>query len=376
MASKPALPALTGLRFIAAAQVVGYHVRAMIAPIRDDPAFAFLGSGYSGVSLFFVLSGFVLAYNYLEPDGPGVTSLRDFFAARFARIYPVYLLGVALGFPIFIRDLQRAGGESPLVGEVVPITTSVVALVQAWIPQYACRLNCPGWSLSAEAFFYLLFPAVGLWLCRQSRAVLVLTATSAWLAACGAAALYIALDPDALGVATAASETALLNMVKYNPLIRFTEFVMGIAAGIWFLRSPRALARIAAPLSIVSLLAIITLLALHQRLPYLLLHNGLLAPLFMVFIMALATGGGPIARVLGSPHLHVLGEASFALYLLHIAVLVYVFKLFEAIGMSMDESPALVIAYLLIVQALSIVVLTHVEEPARRAIRARFGRRR
>src|SRR4051794_18365339 len=100
---RPPLRALTGLRFVAALQVLLYHVYAPGSASAPGWVRALAGSGYVGVGLFFVLSGFVLAYNYLEPMEAGEVSPREFWAARLARIYPVYLLGLAAGMPVFVR---------------------------------------------------------------------------------------------------------------------------------------------------------------------------------------------------------------------------------------------------------------------------------
>jgi peptidoglycan/LPS O-acetylase OafA/YrhL len=373
LAARPALPALTGLRFVAAAQVVAFHAHAMVPTLRDSPWLTFLGAGYSGVSLFFVLSGFVLTYNYLTPDGAAVTSVREFYAARLARVYAVYGFGMVLAFPIFVRDLQRAGGNAYLLKAGVPITASVVALVQAWIPAYACRLNCPGWSLSTEAFFYLLFPLLGVMLARRKPALLMTIAGVSWVLACGFALLYITRDPDKLGVTGANSYATYLSVLKFNPLIRLPEFVLGVSTGLLFLRKPAALGRYAALASILALGVAITVLALHDRIPYPLMHNGLLAPIYALLIFALAAGVGPLARLLSTRTMKLLGEASFALYLLHVAVLVYVIKGFGVIGLSMETQPVLVVVYLIAVQLLSIAVLRYIEEPARRVIRKWLG---
>src|SRR5262245_1529969 len=63
---RPALPALTSVRFLAALHVVVYHFF-LVFPSRLPWLVAgVIGAGYTGVSFFFVLSGFVLAYNYLD----------------------------------------------------------------------------------------------------------------------------------------------------------------------------------------------------------------------------------------------------------------------------------------------------------------------
>lgn len=373
MAARPALPALTGLRFIAAAQVVGFHAHAMVPAWRDNPALVFLGAGYSGVSLFFVLSGFVLTYNYLTPDGTGVRSVRDFLIARFARVYAVYLVGIVLALPIFVRDLQRSGAPGAIVREGIPVTAATVALLQAWIPSYACRLNCPGWSLSAEAFFYLTFPLVGAWLCRRQRGTLLAVCLLCWALACTLVLSYLRLDPERIGAVTALTQSKWVAMLKFNPLLRLPEFILGVATGLLFLRDPGALRRVAGPLSIVTLLVIGALLSQHERMRYLLIHNGVMAPLYALLIVTLACGVGPLAQLLSTKAFGLLGEASFALYLLHVALLVYVVKALGVLHLSIDQTPALIVVYLLVAQLSAIVVLQRIEEPARRFVRRRFS---
>ena len=345
----------------------------MVPSWRDNPALAFLGAGYSGVSLFFVLSGFVLAYNYLTPDGQGVTSMRDFLTARFARVYAVYLVGIALALPLFVRELRHTGDAAAALRIGLPITAASLALMQAWIPPYVCRLNCPGWSLSAEAFFYLLFPLIGAWLCRRRRNTLVGVCALCWLFACALVLAYLRFGPERISGVTVLTTSASVAVLKFNPLLRLPEFVLGVSVGLIFLRRPDALKQIAGPLSIVTLCAIGAVLSQHANLPYLLIHNGILAPLYAVLVLALACGVGPFAALLSTRILSLLGEASFALYLLHVALLVYVVKGLSAAHLSIDTTPALIIVYFVVAQAISILVLQRIEKPARNFIRARFA---
>ena len=88
---KPApLAALTGLRFFLAIWVVLFHFARFPAAGFPVPVKNILSSGFLGVDVFFLLSGFLMAYNYLDGAGALVTTNRHFWAARFARIYPVY----------------------------------------------------------------------------------------------------------------------------------------------------------------------------------------------------------------------------------------------------------------------------------------------
>ncbi|HVE66393.1 MAG TPA: acyltransferase, partial [Thermoanaerobaculia bacterium] len=161
-ASRPVLPALTGLRFVAAMAVVLYHVP--MKPFASETATRLTAYGYLGVSLFFVLSGFILTYTYIDPHTGALRgSVRDFWWARVARIYPVYLIALLLSLPIFLifRVLVAAPAARPpalLSAALTPL------LLQAWWPTTATQWNTPGWSLSVELFFYALFPFAAVWL--------------------------------------------------------------------------------------------------------------------------------------------------------------------------------------------------------------------
>ncbi|MBC7842682.1 MAG: acyltransferase [Gemmatimonadaceae bacterium] len=370
MDQRPALPALTGLRFVAAVQVVLFHTRSAAPGLQRASFLDPFGGGYSGVSLFFVLSGFILAYNYLTPDGNGVRSVRSFLVARVARIYAVYALGVAIGIPVLIAEASRHGGVMANARFLLAVIAANLTLVQAWIPAYACRLNCPGWSLSVEAFFYLLFPLLGWWLCRRRTAALLVIAAACLALAYGAALLYLRVDPDKLGTVTAASYATWLSVMKFNPAIRLPEFALGIALGMLYLRAPQALGHRAAIVSLVAFGVACVGLAAHERLPYLLVHNGLLAPVYCVLIFALAAGQGPLARLLSTRPLKQLGEASFALYLLHVPLIGYCARLFALGGITQnDASWPWALMYLVACQVTALAVLHWIEEPSRVAIK-------
>ncbi|WP_216623207.1 acyltransferase family protein [Corallococcus exercitus] len=106
--SRQHLDALTGLRFLAAAHVVAYHVYHLVFTGTEAPPglHGLLDSGYVGVSFFFVLSGFILGYNYLERPPDTHEARKAFWVARFARVYPVY----ALSSPGFERGPYKEPG--------------------------------------------------------------------------------------------------------------------------------------------------------------------------------------------------------------------------------------------------------------------------
>src|SRR6476619_1734500 len=86
---KPNISALTGLRFIAAFMVFICHSPKPDWLLKNSQV-NFTTLGYSGVALFFILSGFVITLNYYDwfAGGNALSKLKPYFIARFARIYP------------------------------------------------------------------------------------------------------------------------------------------------------------------------------------------------------------------------------------------------------------------------------------------------
>ena len=99
--SKVDIPQLTGLRFVAAFSILFLHAVDWCIPFTDTnlPIAIANWVGVYGMPLFFVLSGFVIHYNYalLFRDRPYAGASRNFFAARFARIYPLYFFFFLFG---------------------------------------------------------------------------------------------------------------------------------------------------------------------------------------------------------------------------------------------------------------------------------------
>lgn len=159
--SRQRLSALTGLRFFLAAHVLLFH----FAPtFFGDSGFGnnLIRAGSSAVSGFFLLSGFILTYAHVESSdssaGPALNiGAARFWAARFLRIYPAYLVAFILAAPFVIAGFRSS---SQHYGAFCLKTVPYLLMLQAWIPNLSHYWNYPAWSLSAEAFFYVLFPAL------------------------------------------------------------------------------------------------------------------------------------------------------------------------------------------------------------------------
>lgn len=163
----PTLPLLTSVRFFAAILVVFFHYgQPLVAgqtSIFGRGAANLFANGWAGVPFFFVLSGYVLAWS--TRDIP--IKRKPFYVARIARIYPLYVLGFLLSAPLVV-GVQR--GEPSWVLTKVSIASVVnLAMLQAWLPNVSLSWNAPSWTLSCEAFFYLTFPSLILYVRTKIR---------------------------------------------------------------------------------------------------------------------------------------------------------------------------------------------------------------
>lgn len=208
--SRDRLPSLTGLRFWAALLVVAYHLTSVVGPLPLlSPLVQF---GRSGVTFFFVLSGFVLAWTYLDRPVP----FRVFVWRRFARLWPLVIVTGVLSLAVYRVVGQPIGGWQAF-------TTFVFA--QAWRPEWVRGANGAAWSLSDEAFFYAIFPALLLVAAvRWRRQVLVVAS--------------LTLIP-VIWLVLSQADTARF-WLDYFPPTRAVQFVLGVAAGVSMRRGARA----------------------------------------------------------------------------------------------------------------------------------------
>ncbi|MFC4444142.1 acyltransferase family protein, partial [Caulobacter henricii] len=163
------LPALTSVRFVLALGVVLFHYQ-LQWPWNAMASTGIFNRAGLGVDAFFILSGFVLTHAYRQALEDGQLNYRRFLAARFARVYPAHI--AVLGFVLVMvgaGTLIGAEFDRRLYNPLGLLTT--VLLVHAWLPEtVVAEWNGPSWSLSAEWFAYLAFPAfawIGLVLARR-----------------------------------------------------------------------------------------------------------------------------------------------------------------------------------------------------------------
>ncbi len=364
---------LTGLRFIAALQVLIFHGTRWPSWSDHPLVRNIAASGYVAVSLFFVLSGFILTYAHSNRSARPLER-KDFYANRFARIYPAYAFALALVAPFFIVHTIRIDGVVPFLGGAI----SVPLLVQAWVPTLAMAWNPPAWSLSAEAFFYLLFPLIAprVVACRGATALIL--GVGCYATCLAVPLVYLRLAPDGPAPATHESMAFWLSALRYDPAIRLPEFVIGILLGRWYLegRLHRVLGERAAAWSLLSVCALLLALAGAPALPYPLVHNGLFTPVIALLIASLAIGGGPIAAFLATRPMVALGDASYSLYVLHVPLLIYWSKAVLHLGTAGFRASAWSTGGFLVTAVVaSLLCQRYVERPLRDFVLVRLRRR-
>jgi peptidoglycan/LPS O-acetylase OafA/YrhL len=351
------LDALTGIRGIAAWLVVLYHIRDSLISILPAPVIAVLAKGYLAVDLFFILSGFVLWYNYAPrlrdggPDAGGWRAAGHFLWRRIARIWPLHVFILAL-FAAFAPAFVAAGRDAsyyPL--SELPLH---VLLIQNWGFTTELKWNDPAWSISTEMAAYLAFPLIVLaakWERLPTAALLTLG-----LVVVTAIPLYFWADDDTI----LGADISRLGLVRC-----LLEFSLGNLLCLLWLRW-RGTAH-GAKIAFAACVAIVCA-GIGLALP----ETVFVPACFAAGLLALALGRGVIVRALGGPLLRYLGEISYSTYLAH-TFLFLAFKLAYA-GTTPQIGWTGLAAFLVLVLAASVALYHGVEKPAQRWMNRRQPR--
>ncbi|MGH9247255.1 MAG: acyltransferase family protein [Acidimicrobiales bacterium] len=352
----PHVPALDGLRGLAVAGVIAFHA-------------GFLGGGFLGVDLFFVLSGFLITSLLLaEYAGRGRIGLRRFWARRARRLLPALLvvLAAVAGYAWFVAspaELGRVRGDALATLGYVANWRDVVARRSYWDLFAVPSPLEHAWSLAIEEQFYLLWPllvAGVLRLAGGSRRVLL--GVTALLAAASAAAMAVLHrpfgDPSRVYFGTDTRAAGIL-----------VGAVLAIAlAGRAGLPRPRHMRRRSSGLvDVIAALALVGVLAtwaLARGTSGWLYEGGLLALEAGVALVIWAVArpeAGWLARVLSWSPLRGLGLISYGLYLWHWPVFVVLSPARTGLA-----DPALLLVRLGASVGLAVASFRLVEQPVRR----------
>ena len=358
------LPAVTSLRFFAAFHVALFHMNEMGAITGPHWLKTFAGIGYVGVSFFFVLSGFILVYTYA---GRNIV-LGEFYQTRFARIYPAYLFSLVLTFPFFYFGALKMHVPFFYFAEqhFTLAAVLVLLLLQSWVPQAALSWNAVAWSLSVEAFFYAIFPFALNRFGKFSRAVLWVMIPACWIAGLAVSTGYLAMRPAGAGYVSSANWSGAVQFVKFFPLVRLPEFLMGMACGYLFVRSERN-PKLALPIVGLGLLGVAAVAAASKFVPYLVVHTAMSGPAFAAVVYGIALEP-KWASWLNNRLLVLFGNASYSFYLLHS---MFVWPFFHDFRTQAVRNNGLVgiAIWTVMMLIISSLVYRFIEEPARRKLR-------
>jgi peptidoglycan/LPS O-acetylase OafA/YrhL len=321
-----------------------------------------------GVSFFFVLSGFILAYTY--PKLETWPEIQQFWRARVARVWPTLLVTFLLSFWLLSLSWDTRTAFANLL------------LVHAWIPfpTYYFSYNSPSWSISTEVFFYLAFPFLikrwdRTWLAKVLISGIVVIAL---ILLCNTLQL-----PSYGSLNDGITRHALLQI---HPVTRIFEFIFGIwIAFYWRNREDRTpcnknlanLREIGAVLLVGASMYFIVPIAHSGYLTWAgpattqwLVDSGSMFA-FGLLIYVMATGGGQISAWLSNSILVLLGEISFSIYLLHQIFLRY-YQSNIASFPNYSNGISLAIFWAIVLLA-SYLMWALVEMPCRRLILGRWG---
>lgn len=310
------LPSLTGYRFLLACAVLFGHVLTLGRLFADEAVYEAADRSHmlsaGAVSSFFILSGFVLAWTLRPDDTAG-----RFWRRRFVKIFPNH----AVTWTLMLVLLMATGTATllPVPDPAVDEAVKNLLLVHTWAPDMAdfSSVNPVTWSISCEAFFYLLFPFL-------IRPLSALPARRIRPAIALIAALILATPALATLVTGEAAAGSWLPLsmerwwlIYFFPPVRLLEFVLGILLALAVRTGRWPALRLRWPL-----LVLIGLFVAQPRLPEEYVWGAATCLPLAALIPALA--GRDIDRRptwLGLRGLVVLGEASFALYMIHFPIL-------------------------------------------------------
>lgn len=318
----PVLASLTGIRFIAAIFVFNAHANNL--PGGPDVLEGVALAGHDWMTMFFILSGLILTWNYDDVLGTRLTAhgLRVYFVARFARIYPLYLMTLAV---VALSTVQVPADLVRLVQD--PALWAQVFAVQTWSGDLtvAYGYNGPGWSVGVELFLYALFPLliVPFRAIRTNPRALVVVAV-----VCVALTFAMVAAAFLLGTADLPREdpTSAHRWLYRTPLTRLPDFVLGMSLGFLLIHTRgRDLTRVGIRLQTVGAVTVLGLMFV-PGLPFTIwtLDAANTIPFALLMLGLVWAPESVLARFLSSGPMMLLGESAYAFYLWHQAIVRFV----------------------------------------------------
>jgi peptidoglycan/LPS O-acetylase OafA/YrhL len=349
---------LTGMRIIAALWVVLFHFQPQftaLLPELDSVSFL-VARGYLAVDLFFVLSGFIISYQYMERFPAGRGDYGGFLVKRLARIYPVHIITLA-----FLAVIVTLGGMFGVrIGDPDNFTplgaVQDMLLVRGWFSQEQ-GWNFPAWSLSAEWLAYLCFPLVCAFVLRLSGRMLLL----------GLGALIV----------VQAASTYYAPSFNGMPVVPIRVLVGFVSGAVVYRLTRGCLA--SARFGLIGAAALVALVALTPWIAEGPLLGASTPVICAVAVGSLSLARGPVQQLLASGPMEYGGRISFSVYMVH-GILLMAFVRFinpaELIDQAFGVRLIVVVGELVLLLGAGALLYHVVERPAQAAIMRVFLRHR
>jgi peptidoglycan/LPS O-acetylase OafA/YrhL len=342
------LRALHGLRFLAAFCILFSHAFSWLGNFKDYGEFGRFGEFFTvyGMPLFFVLSGFVIHYNYsrlFSTMRPG-WAVVEFLGARFARIYPLFICFFLVGLAtdeVLLWAYHHKLNLLLVLGHELTLTQSWVYVVL-----YGDRLVLDGtfglsWSLSTEFFFYLAYIALVLHFTRLRNMTSLLVIVGAMSLLILVAFGYAAAHRNDI---TAFARQHMNDQFQqwdhsvyrwffyYSPYSRVFEFILGcLTAQVFALLADQQVssgeARLGRYLLVASLAYLLAfgLIYLYEPFgqavaPYvelLKLNFGCAVAIAILIFCVSRYRSSAVAVMLSTPLMVLLGDLSYSIYTVH-----------------------------------------------------------
>ena len=340
---------LTSLRIFFALMVFGAHCYVIDSSFNAH----FFKEGFVGVSFFFVLSGFIIAYNYQEKLLEKTTTRRTFWVARLARIYPLHLLTLLIA--ACIGGYVQYSGTADWIKHFVASTF----LLQPFFPSadYFFSFNSPSWSLGCEQLFYFCFPLVIPFLNNKRHLVIILFICLLFMLA----GMYLT------------GEEQIKAYWYVNPITRLPDFFVGVLL-YRSLRNKKISYSTGTLLETgtVALFLLFFLCAADIPKVYRYSCYYWLPVSLIILIFSLQKGG--ISRLLSNRFLIIGGEISYSFYLIHLFIILTYTKMAALYQWQLPWTVSVPIIFCITI-ILSLLSYYYFEKPANKWVKRIFTKK-
>ncbi|WP_428231686.1 acyltransferase family protein [Flavobacterium sp.] len=310
---------LTGIRAIAAYMVYLNHFF-LFHPVFSKTTFTIFNELHIGVTIFFVLSGFLICYRYFDYEH---ISFKAFMKKRFARIYPMYFILTTITFICF------AIYKAQYSMTYLKIYLLNITFLRGFFQDYIYSGVGQGWSLTVEEMFYFLAPVFFILIKRKKFFLFIIPVVFIGL---GMVLVYLFGEINNLGFKTFGLMKTNLFMLNLTFFGRITEFFIGIGLAL-FVKKYQDNFRT----KFVTAIGITVIIICVYLLMILKVGNGdgkdcytgvvinnLMLPLFGIapLFWGLITEKTSLAKILSTPLFVLLGKSSYTFYLIHVGVFV------------------------------------------------------